>query len=148
MSNHLVRWFRNVLIGIDQFGNALANGNPDETISSRIGRLKKEHGGRVPWHHPLARLIDDAAEVIQPGHTDGAIEPWTDGDPVVSPVHGIVCKKCGEYQSREVTPPEIEMKSAFRFCRNCNCLKEHTVGKFVHFKEPRYASTLENDTNR
>ena len=30
-------WFFNVLIAFDQLGNALAKGNPDNTISARIG---------------------------------------------------------------------------------------------------------------
>lgn len=32
------RWLVNVLIGFDQLGNAIADGNPDETISSRVGK--------------------------------------------------------------------------------------------------------------
>lgn len=31
-------YFRNVLIALDQLGNALLGGWPDETISSRMGR--------------------------------------------------------------------------------------------------------------
>ena len=31
-------WIRKILIGLDQLGNSLARGNPDETISSRVGR--------------------------------------------------------------------------------------------------------------
>lgn len=30
-------WFMNILISIDQLGNAIAGGNPDSTISARIG---------------------------------------------------------------------------------------------------------------
>ncbi len=36
------KYFKNVLISIDQFGNALTGGDPDETISSRLGKLLKE----------------------------------------------------------------------------------------------------------
>jgi hypothetical protein len=32
------KYFWNLLISIDQFGNALIGGNPDETISSHSGR--------------------------------------------------------------------------------------------------------------
>ncbi|WP_302621011.1 hypothetical protein [Cupriavidus taiwanensis] len=35
------RYFWNVLIAIDQFGNALGAGDPDETISSRAGNAKR-----------------------------------------------------------------------------------------------------------
>ena len=34
MSGYVLR----VLVAIDQLGNTLADGNPDETISSRVGR--------------------------------------------------------------------------------------------------------------
>ncbi len=30
-------YFKNLLVGIDQFGNAICGGNPDNTISARIG---------------------------------------------------------------------------------------------------------------
>lgn len=31
-------YFVRILVAIDQFGNTLLDGNPDETISSRVGR--------------------------------------------------------------------------------------------------------------
>lgn len=37
----LSRWFWNVLIAIDQLGNALIGGDPDETISSRLGKCSR-----------------------------------------------------------------------------------------------------------
>jgi hypothetical protein len=35
-------YFWNVLIAIDQLGNAVLGGNPDETISSRMGKAIRE----------------------------------------------------------------------------------------------------------
>jgi hypothetical protein len=32
------KYFKNVLIALDQFGNALVGGDPQETISSRLGK--------------------------------------------------------------------------------------------------------------
>ena len=32
-------WFKNLLLGIDQLGNVIMMGDPDETISSRAGRV-------------------------------------------------------------------------------------------------------------
>lgn len=40
------RYILNVLIGIDQLGNALLKGNPDETISSRSYRRRVEGSKR------------------------------------------------------------------------------------------------------
>lgn len=34
----LKRYFKNILIGIDQLANAAIGGDPDETISSRAGK--------------------------------------------------------------------------------------------------------------
>lgn len=34
----MVLYFSNLLIAVDQFGNAVMGGDPDETISSRAGR--------------------------------------------------------------------------------------------------------------
>ena len=70
------RWCWSVLISLDQLGNALAGGNPDETISSRLGKLQLRHGGVVPrtaWLG-LARPLNAVLDWIDPGHSIGAIE--------------------------------------------------------------------------
>ena len=49
-------WGRSVLIAIDQLFNALAGGNPDETISARLGYLDYI---RKTWlARPLRILVD------------------------------------------------------------------------------------------
>lgn len=68
------KYILNVLISIDQLGNTLAGGDPDETISSRLGKLKLKHGGTIPWTHPLARIIDAGLEAIDLNHSIDAIE--------------------------------------------------------------------------
>lgn len=47
---------KNILIGLDQFGNTLTGGDPDETISSRLGKCHRGDYGRtlyiityLPW---------------------------------------------------------------------------------------------------
>ena len=62
-----------VLIGIDQLGNAIANGDPDETISSRIGRMKVKYGGEIPWRRPLAKVIDWGLNKLDNNHSIEAI---------------------------------------------------------------------------
>ncbi|WP_349609172.1 hypothetical protein [Cupriavidus sp. DF5525] len=49
------RYLWNILIALDQFGNALAAGSPDETISSRAG--KAQAAGRR-WGCILCRMLD------------------------------------------------------------------------------------------
>jgi hypothetical protein len=58
------RYVKRVLLGIDQLGNTIIGGAPDETISARAGRNAKRRGWRV-----LVRVLN----TIDPGHTDGAI---------------------------------------------------------------------------
>lgn len=62
------RWFWNVLISVDQLGNTLAGGDPDETISSRAGKAKQE-GKR--WGCVLCRILN----WFDRGHCDKSIEP-------------------------------------------------------------------------
>ncbi|GAB5466965.1 MAG: hypothetical protein Kapaf2KO_24010 [Candidatus Kapaibacteriales bacterium] len=41
-----MRYLKNLLISFDQLGNTIAGGNPDNTISSRLGHfLEKEKTG-------------------------------------------------------------------------------------------------------
>ena len=69
------KWFYNVLIGFDQFMNALIGGDPDETISSTIGKLKRSHGGSIPFKkHPFVFVVDWGLEKIDRGHSIDSIE--------------------------------------------------------------------------
>ena len=42
------RYFFNLLIAIDQLLNALMGGDPDETISSRMGKYVQRGRGFIP----------------------------------------------------------------------------------------------------
>lgn len=55
----------NVLIALDQLGNAYLGGDPDETISSRAAKQLHKRG----WHL-LGRILD----AIDPGHMRRAVE--------------------------------------------------------------------------
>jgi len=60
------RWGWNILIAVDQLGNAILFGDPDETISSRAAK----HLGHYDGWHWLATFLD----AIDPGHSADAIE--------------------------------------------------------------------------
>jgi len=63
-------WF-NVLVAIDQLGNAIADGNPDNTISARVGYFASaQHKSKIkPYWKMLERIIDYTFEPVQgPGH--------------------------------------------------------------------------------
>ncbi|MCV6629138.1 MAG: hypothetical protein OIF50_04690 [Flavobacteriaceae bacterium] len=47
------KYFSNIFISIDQLGNVVAGGNPDNTISARVGYYNHHYPfeqGKVPWH--------------------------------------------------------------------------------------------------
>jgi len=73
--NWIGKYLLNILIGIDQLGNTFLAGDPDETISSRLGKLKTLHGGRIPWYRPLSKIVDWGLDKIDPNHSIDAIEP-------------------------------------------------------------------------
>ncbi len=52
-------WLMNILVAFDQLGNALAKGNPDNTISSRIGyfNYEKENFKSTYWK-VLERIVN------------------------------------------------------------------------------------------
>lgn len=79
------RYVFNNLIALDQTWNARTGGDPDETISSRIGKIKRHYGGTIPWTHPLAKIIDSGLDAIDPGHSIDAIEEDEGKDSIVRP---------------------------------------------------------------
>lgn len=54
-------------VSFDQLGNAAANGDPDETISSRAGKARK--AGRL-WGCVLCKVLD----ALDPGHCQRHME--------------------------------------------------------------------------
>ena len=55
----LVTYILNILLGIDQLANAILFGDPDETISSRMGKwIRDEEGGvRKKIAYVLCRML-------------------------------------------------------------------------------------------
>ena len=49
-----------MLVGVDQLGSAITGGDPDETISSRLGKRKRDFGGEIP---PFSQPIPDRSSV-------------------------------------------------------------------------------------
>lgn len=63
----LKRYFWNLLVAVDQLANTVAGGDPDETLSSRLG--KRRRNCRLCYW--LCRLLDR----ISPRHCERSIEP-------------------------------------------------------------------------
>lgn len=68
----------NCLLSIDQFGNVLLLGDPDETISSRLGRAEVS-GRPVPFAVALGKIVNKLFNIIagQKNHILDSIEPGT-----------------------------------------------------------------------
>ncbi|VAW64987.1 hypothetical protein MNBD_GAMMA11-138 [hydrothermal vent metagenome] len=43
-------WIRGILIAIDQLGNALAGGNPDSTVSARVGHFARKQNNILHFY--------------------------------------------------------------------------------------------------
>jgi hypothetical protein len=78
------KWLVNILIGIDQLANACCGGDPDETISSRLGKTKVKYGGRIPWSHPIRKVVDFLLEKIDPNHSIDAVEVDEGKDAIIA----------------------------------------------------------------
>lgn len=92
------RYGLNVLISVDQLANALRLGDPDETISSRLGKLKLRNKGKIPWKKPLSKLLDKILDKIDPGHSLDAIEFDEGKDAIGKPRDRLhVCWTCKHF---------------------------------------------------
>jgi hypothetical protein len=60
------RWLLNILIAIDQLVNAVCGGDPDETISSRCGKVVK----KSRFAYWLCRFLN----LLDPRHSERSIE--------------------------------------------------------------------------
>ena len=50
-------YFKNIFISIDQLGNAIAGGNPDCTISGRVGYYSEHASILVKWYWVMLKYI-------------------------------------------------------------------------------------------
>ena len=64
----LIAWVWNVLIALDQLANTIAGGDPDETLSSRMGKAVRENRCLA------CRWVCWALGKIDPGHCTTTIE--------------------------------------------------------------------------
>jgi hypothetical protein len=62
------RYIWNILIGIDQFFNAVFGGDPDETISSRMGKHLAKHD--CPFCNVMCKFLN----LFQSDHCVKSIE--------------------------------------------------------------------------
>lgn len=74
MKDKLKNYFWNNLIAIDQLVNTVFAGDPDETISSRIGKILRDKRKDNRFIYYLSKIICYFLNKIDPGHCKDAIE--------------------------------------------------------------------------
>lgn len=72
--NRIGKYFFNIAVSLDQLLNTVTFGDPDETVSSRIGKIKRKNNGIIPKWRFIARFLDWGLEKIDKNHTIDAIE--------------------------------------------------------------------------
>lgn len=72
--NPILKYIFNNLVSLDQGLNTIAGGDEDETISSRLGKIKDANGGKIPWYRPVAQILEWGLDTIQKDHCEKAIE--------------------------------------------------------------------------
>ena len=73
------KWFWNILVGVDQLVNAILGGDPDETISSRLGKKIAKKADKNNFYWVLCWLLSK----IDPNHCSKSIEEDEGKDEVV-----------------------------------------------------------------
>jgi hypothetical protein len=73
------KYFWNILISIDQFFNTLMAGDPDETISGRMGRWHNMGGWRAKIATPICWFLGK----LDSGHCADSIEEGEGKDDLV-----------------------------------------------------------------
>jgi hypothetical protein len=69
LGRRIGRYFTGVLVSVDQLGNAVFAGDPDETISSRLGRAKLR--GKLKWWN---KWLDKTLDFIDDNHSINSVE--------------------------------------------------------------------------
>jgi hypothetical protein len=67
--NKIKKYFWNILISIDQLANTILLGDPDETISSRLGKMM-----RSKTAGPLEEKVCKVLHALDPDHCEESIE--------------------------------------------------------------------------
>ena len=68
------RYFWNILIAIDQFVNTIFGGDPDETISSRMGKWARDGKNNSGLKKPIYIVANFIVEKFEKDHFKQSIE--------------------------------------------------------------------------
>jgi len=82
MYAQLKRYFWNLLIAIDQLANTILLGSPDETISSRLGKWRREEPFYT-WRWKVSYVVCRILHVLDPEHCRNSIEEDEGSDSII-----------------------------------------------------------------
>jgi len=82
--NKVGRYFWNIALTLDQTLNTFCGGDPDETVSSRYGKLLRKNSGRFPRWQIWRRFIVWGITRWDPDHFVTTIEDDEGDDAVYS----------------------------------------------------------------
>jgi hypothetical protein len=68
------RYFWNLLIAIDQFVNTVCGGDPDETLSSRMGKWAIRGENKSGMRKRIFKVANFVVELFQKDHFKKSIE--------------------------------------------------------------------------
>lgn len=68
------KYILNNLIAFDQAINTLFGGDPDETISSRMGKWARDGANNHGWRKPLYKIANFIVNLFQKDHFKKSIE--------------------------------------------------------------------------
>lgn len=68
------KYIWNLLIAIDQLANTVFGGDPDETISSRIGKWARDGKTETGIKHYVYRLLNGLVNFFEKDHFKKSIE--------------------------------------------------------------------------
>ena len=68
------RYCWNILISIDQFVNVIFGGDPDETISSRLGKWSRDGKHNSGIRKPIWNIAHFVVEIFEKDHFAKSIE--------------------------------------------------------------------------
>jgi hypothetical protein len=68
------RYFWNILVALDQFINTLFGGDPDETVSSRLGKWHRSGRDKKRIRRLVFIVANSIVELFQKDHFNKSIE--------------------------------------------------------------------------
>lgn len=77
------KYIWNLFIAVDQFINTILGGDPDETLSSRMGKWSRDHDNDYGWRKPVFKVANFVVELFEKDHFAKSIEEDQGNDKII-----------------------------------------------------------------